>query len=899
MSGLFGSSGFSPISLGSNLLASWYIARGNAQAAAAQGPQLSGASSSKPATAKVIAPWDPGAPPSPSETLKRRALASGSFLDAKDLEGYSDTKAPQDHKQLFALHQALKKLQAVAAEAADKTTSEFRRSFLDRRFSEGIAQITEFLATSTFTAVGVAAGKERTSIEAEQVIPRGKDVFQTKVLHEGAFDAEVDAFQGDRAFTITARKNGVDVNVEIDLADMGATPRTMDNVVSHINTKLADAGFVSRFKRVKIGEPDKNGVVPGQRFGFEIQGSAAEKLTFSASASAEGALYLAGTSGKPNKELDQTSAGQITKLAGLDDGAPTAAASARLETVESDLDAQGLKINAAQAGPDGSMFVLATSDLSPTDSGAIRGDTDVVLAKYDSTGRRLWTRVLGASEKAEGTSLAVGTDGSVTVAGVMTGDFGATIAKGAKDGFVTKYNAAGTEVWTQRLGGLYDDSVDAVAMGSDGTIYVAGRTKGGVAATHGGGSDAFVRAINPNGTTKWTRQFGDGDEERATALAIADDGGLLVASVEAGEGLLRKLSTADGVSAPVWEHSLGQLDEGSINAIHADASGIYLTGAARSGMTLDGTLQAHAGARDAFVIGLDDGATPTVRFETFLGSAAEDVARDIVVADGSVYVAGYTDGSLPGGGTLNGSRNAFAAKLDAASGALDWTTQITGRGGFSEGAGLVFDADGSSDLDTFGLPTGVLVYQDDRAISQRTSARAGDHFYISVNGGHKRKITIDADDTVRELTFKINAALVLDGEASVFRAAEGDQLKIKPKPGVTIGLSAGGAGQDLLAALGLEAGVVTAPSDDKTVEKVKTFGLELSQKLGLNDRTAAEAALKVIDGAMTNVRSAYRYVTRDLELEKTLAKAPQGQAPAHMLAKIASYQDALARLGGL
>jgi hypothetical protein len=902
MSGLFGassSSGFTPLSLGTDLLAGWYIARANAQAIAAQGGQLSGASSSKTETSSVPAPWEPGAPPSPSEELKRRALATGSFLDEKDLEGYSDAEAPQDHKQLFALHQALKKLSAVAAEAADKTTSEFRRSFLDRRFGEGLAQITEFLSSASFTGVGVVAGKERTSIEGQQAIPRGKDVFRTRVLHEGAFDAEVTAFQGDRAFTITAKKLGVDIVVDIDLNEMGSTPRTLDNVAGFINGKLADAGIISRFKRVKIGTPDKNGVIPGQSFGFEITGSATEKLVFSAPASAQGALYVAGTSGKANAELKQVSAGQITKLSDLETGAPTVAGSSRLETVESDLEAQGLKISAAQAGPDGSMFVLAATDLSPAEGAAIRGDKDVVLAKYDSTGRRLWTRVLGASDTAEGASMAVGADGSVTIAGVMTGALGGTVDKGGKDGFVTKYNASGTELWTHRLGGLYDDSVDAVTMGSDGTIYVAGRTKGGLGVTHGGGSDAFVRAINPNGATKWTRQFGDGDEERATALAIADDGSLLVASVENGEGMLRKLSVADGVSAPIWEHSLGALDEGSINAIHADASGIYVTGAGRAGMTLAGSPEAHAGARDAFVIAFDDGVAPTVRFETFLGSSAEDVARDIVVADGSVYVAGYTDGQLPGGAAQSGARNAFAAKLDATTGALDWTTQITGRGGFSEGAALVYDGTGSSDLDAFGLPNGALFYQDERLIAQRTAARAGDYFYISVNGGHKRKITIDADDTLRELSFKVNAALVLDGEASVTRATDGDTLKIKPKAGSTVELFHGGAGQDLLQALGLEPGAVSAPSDDPEAEKIKTFGLGLAHTLNLNDRTAAEAAVKAIDTAMTNVRSAYRYLTRDPALEEALAKQPTGQAPAHMLAKIASYQEALARLGGL
>jgi hypothetical protein len=892
-----GASFFTPMTIDSKVLAGWYIARASASAALASGPQLSGASSGKKfQKPTVLAPWEPGAAPSPAEDLKRRALASGVFLDAKDLDGYSDSKAPQDHKQLFALHQALKKLQAVAGEAADKTTSDFRRDFLARRFTEGLTQIAAYLSTAKFTGIGVAFGEQRAAAESEVSIRRGSDVFRTGALHDGDFDAEVAAFQGQRAFTVTADKLGTEVVVDIDLDEMGATPRNLDNVAAFINGKLDAAGVISRFKRVKIGEPNEHGIVPGTRFGFEITGVSTERLSFSAPASASGALFLAGTSGLSSADL--TSAGQLTKLVDIDTGAPSAAFSTRLETIESDAEASGLKITAARAGPDGAIYALAVSDLSTDGGPTLRGDKDVVLVRYDSTGRQVWSRVLGASDSAEGAALAVGADGSVTVAGKITGALAGTIDRGGTDGFATRYDAAGVEQWTHRLGGTSDDSVDALALGADGTVYLAGRTRGGIGGTNGGGTDGFVRALDASGAILWTRQFGDADEERATALAVADDGALLVGSVENGEGFLRKFSVADGVSAPIWEHALGDLDHGSINAIHADDTGIYVTGAARSGFALAGSPAAHAGARDAFVIGLDDGPAPSVRFETFLGSSAEDVARDIVVADGSVYVAGYTDGDLPGGGAVEGVRNAFAAKLDAATGALDWTKEIAGRGGYSEGAALVFDPASSGDLDAFGLPAGELVYQDQLAVTQRTSARPGDSFTISVNGGRKKTIVVDADDTLRDLTFKINSALVLQGSSTLTRASGGDVLKIKPKPGVTIEFGPGAEGGDLLAALGLEAGSVVAPSEDKAVEERKLVALGLTSDLRLSNRTFAEEALKVLDAAMSAVRTAYRDITRDPALDKLLANKPTGQPPAYLLAKIANYQEALARLGG-
>jgi len=269
------------------------------------------------------------------------------------------------------------------------------------------------------------------------------------------------------------------------------------------------------------------------------------------------------------------------------------------------------------------------------------------------------------------------------------------------------------------------------------------------------------------------------------------------------------------------------------------------------------------------------------------------------VADGAIYIAGYTDGDMPSGGELIGSRNSFVSKLDATTGALAWSQQVVGRNGFANGAALAYQSDGSSDLDVFGLPTGALFYEDDNDVTTRTSARDGDSFYVSINGRYKRKITVEAGDTYRDLTFKINERLVLDGKATVSRSSDGDKLRITPNPGVKVEIFAGPEGSDALAALGLEPGVVTKPDDSEDAEEVRTFGLSMPKALDIDSRTGAESALKALEQAMTNVRAAYRHLTRDKSLDDLLnGKKALGPAPAHILAQIANYQNALARLGG-
>jgi hypothetical protein len=273
-----------------------------------------------------------------------------------------------------------------------------------------------------------------------------------------------------------------------------------------------------------------------------------------------------------------------------------------------------------------------------------------------------------------------------------------------------------------------------------------------------------------------------------------------------------------------------------------------------------------------------------------------------VVDGGSVYLTGRTDGDLPGS-SLEGTRNAFAAKFDAATGALAWTRQVTGREGHSDAAAVAVDTGRSDTLAAFGLPRGEIAYQDTRTVTDRTAARDGDFFHIRVDGGFKRKISIEDGDTLRALTFKINAALVLDGEASVSRRSGGDVLKIAPDAGVSIELIAGDAGRDLLAALGLEPGRIEKPAateDGEGGDEALRYGLELPGAFGVASKTGAEAALEALEKAMTTVRDAYRDLTIDPALKDLLkdgAKA-SGPVPAHLTAQIANYQSALARLGG-
>jgi hypothetical protein len=902
------------IGLDMNVLTGWYQSKVNTSLTTTSARALSaGQSGSSGATA--LPPWDVRGDILSLEEMSRKVLANGVFFRSPDSE-FSDTEAPDDHKSLFSLHQGLKRLAALAEEAKEKSTTDTRRSFLDTRFAAGISQLDSYFEDLDLEGVNLLKGEELRKMESEVAISRGLSQFKTGTIHTGVFDDEVTSLTGDAQFTVSVTKSGITTDVAIDLADMGATTRNVDNIAEHINTELEAAGMISRFERTKIGEEDEDGVIPGNNWGFLIKGVSTESLEFSA-VSASPAVYFAGVSG-----INDSAGGQIVKLTDIGSGTPQVGFSRRFDadpdTVQVDVpgsetgetrtksEANPLEIHASAGSSDGGIFVVGHTSAA-SDGQALKGAQDLVLAKYDSVGNRVWSRVLGAAEDAEGTSISVDSSGNVVVAGNVTGDLGDTTDVGGSDAIVAKYDSAGVEQWVRRMGGTGNDEARSVAVDDDGTVYVAGKSASAFGGeVHGGGlSDGFIRAIDADGVTLYTRRVGTNGDESIASIAIADDGDLLVASEEGGNAVLRKFAAADGDSAQVWEQDLGTLDGGRVGDLVVDGTSIYMTGAGGSGFAPSAPVGAHAGGiRDAFVVKMTDGASASIDYTTFVGSDADDSGASVEIHDGKIYIAGKTTGGVAGG-TQIGDRDAFAAQLDATTGSLDWATQISGRGGLAEAKGLVVRAAEDSILDDLGLPTGKLVYSDSRVVTDRSSARDGDHFYVSVDGGRRKKVTIDADDSMRSLTFKINAALILDGTADVRRASEGDMLRIKAAEGKTIELFAGSTGKDLLQSLGMKPGAIIntgslLDKDAKTSDAPTIFAMELPNKISLGDVDLAAAARESLEMAMSVVQRAYRDLTLDPAIRDLLAGPKAGRSggtvPAHMTAQMNNYAAGLARL---
>ncbi|MEM8986464.1 MAG: hypothetical protein AAGC95_07040 [Pseudomonadota bacterium] len=859
--------------------------------------------------AGIEPPWSVNAERQTEEEERARALSGRSFVD-DSVELYED--ATPDDAKLFTMYVALDRLKAIADFAADNTTSAFRLTGLDKQFQTGLEEARAFLSASQFDQLQVLFAEERKKAESDAGVQRYVSEYQTRAVVTTAFDDPVPGLTGTEQFSLIAERANETVQVDFDLSEVSG-PLNLDSLVSYFNTKLESAGLLTRFSREKIGEEDEDGVIAGTNFGLKITGASTEQVRFTAAVS-EPAVYLAGVSG-----TGDSVAGQVIKLDDLASGAPNTVFTTRIEAegeTETKTLFNDIQITSETALPvvitdsaidsEGNLYTVGTTE-GDIGGGILKNESDVFLSKYDSTGNLVWTQLLGSNGSADGFAVAVDSDDNVIVAGSVTGDLTDNAIGGGKDSFVAKYAENGEALWTYQKAPTADDEAFGLATGANGEVYVVGRTQARLssAQTYGGAGDGYVIALDRDGALTYERQIGGATADRAVSVAVASDGGLIVGSVEDGEGVIRKYDGADQASAALWEVNLGDLDGGTFGDIVVDGSDVYVSGYSKNGSLSAPIANAASGGDDGFVLKLtDNGATATTNFISYIGTAEEDRAASIAVNGGTLYVAGQTRGDLAGSGTPPTGTDGFLAELDS-SGNLQWAYQYTGREGVAKPASIEVAANGSSVLDLLGLPTGKAIYTPDNSVIRGTSVREGDFFYVSVDGGTKRKVKIEAGESMRQLAFKIDNLLLLNGDADVKKGGGIDKLRITPKEGVKIELFRGEGDRDALAGLGLTPGVVfddgfsvLDTDDDEDGDEIKTYALGVTDGLSLLDKKDAEAAAALLGDAMLVITRAHREINTDPALKALLEGngTGGGQASPAVLAQLSNYQAGLARL---
>lgn len=885
------------------------------------------------------APWSSLATPSDPSADVKAALAGRRFINetaAKlDLPGASD-----DYRKLFAMYQGLSVLAGLADQIQKKGLTSFEEQKIRDTFDKGLGEVFNYAQSARFENLRLTTGEVNTTAKTKPPVAATKQEYVTGIVHAGTSADAVARFQGDVKFSIKVNRSGVDYNVNVDLAGMGAQTRSMANVVNYINGQLEAAGVDTRFATQRLpgaektitagGKEIKLGLGPDQ-WALRVK-PAGETVTFTAADTA-GAVYLAQGVGNPDPDgKPSTNDGVISQqLLKFQTDTATVAAPVQGENDTYWVDGRAFSktlspevktVRATKVGPDGSVYMLADV-VNRTAGQDIKGEQDVALLKYDSGGNLIYTRTLGASEKASGLALAVSADGKVAIAGSVVGGLNGAVDgalnSGAAfpdetDSFVTVFNADGEEQWTQRRGARLADEASQLTFGADGTVYVAGRSR---SALPGAGSlgnwDSYLEAFSPPDASgkvsaTFTQSFGTAGADRPAGMVL-DGTSLVTASIEDGRAVLRRFDVSGPAPVLTATRDLGDLQGGDIAGLELDGTDVVLVGSTTNGALAAGSVtRAHAGGVDAFAARLSADLSGGGSI-AYYGGTGDDRATSLAVANGQVWIAGSAGTDLPNEAAV-GKKDGFLARLDVASGAVDWSRRFSGKEGYAAPSAIAVDPNGASSLDRLGLPSGTLDLSDSKKITAASAIRAGEQFTVRAGSGRAATVTIEANDTLDTLAQKIRRATGFQAKVTIGSSDGVRKLTVAPMNARTvIEFGAGKEGKSALELLGIPEGVVRStvvgdnglePADGRG----QIYGLKLEHDLKLT--TAKEIAHAVADiaTAMGVIRTAYKDLVKlstpenVRRAQEAAAAATSGTAPTYLQNQIANYQAALARLGG-
>jgi hypothetical protein len=141
------------------------------------------------------------------------------------------------------------------------------------------------------------------------------------------------------------------------------------------------------------------------------------------------------------------------------------------------------------------------------------GGRDSFIAKFTSAGNRLWATYFGGSEADHAFATACDETGNVYISGYThspgryaTPDTYQGAIKGDADAYLSKFNSGGSLVWSTYYGGDGLDVTDGIALDASGNVYLAGNTfsanlpvtANAIQSSPGGGaSDGFIAKFLP------------------------------------------------------------------------------------------------------------------------------------------------------------------------------------------------------------------------------------------------------------------------------------------------------------------------------------------------------------------------------------------------------------------
>lgn len=311
----------------------------------------------------------------------------------------------------------------------------------------------------------------------------------------------------------------------------------------------------------------------------------------------------------------------------------------------------GIDILAAVAvAPDGDLVVVGSSDGTLEDANA--GGIDAWAFRLAPDGETRWRTTVGSAGDDEANAVAVASDGTIYVAGSTSGDLAGAHA-GGDDAFVIALGPDGDERWRVQDGSSGDDALFAASPAPDDGVYVGGHSDGDVGGPNAGGWDGVVRRYDASGATLWSHRVAGEADERIYGLATTPEGGAVVAGAgpegpEDGADVPVFVRALDADGGERWSYAFGPARRDMGHPVAVAEDGTVFVAATTEGEVAS----ANTGVADAVLVALDPDGSERWRLQ--VGSERFDDASGVATWEGAVLLAGDSQGALPGAASEEG-----------------------------------------------------------------------------------------------------------------------------------------------------------------------------------------------------------------------------------------------------
>ena len=320
--------------------------------------------------------------------------------------------------------------------------------------------------------------------------------------------------------------------------------------------------------------------------------------------------------------------------------------------------------------------------------------------------------------------------GTQSTSNIATRGTHQSVQNGDTDALIAKFDTTGQRIWASYFGGSRDDYAQKIKLNSAGELIITGGTKsnddiaspGAEMSQPNGKEDVFLAKFTTEGNRIWSRYWGWPDSDHAFSLTTNPKGDIFIGGVKFIPGLPNDpLSfstedflasfTTDGryINSTFWS---GNNDAGIYDLLCDEEGNIYGVGntySLNAAVSRNAYQPRNAGGSDVWLWKLDSNFK--IIWSTYCGGSGDDSgvalfldAQKNLYFTGTTSSANYPLGSNAGLNALRGMYDAQVTKFSA-NGQLLWASYL---GGFGQeyghdlkldplGTGAIFVAGGSSE----------------------------------------------------------------------------------------------------------------------------------------------------------------------------------------------------------